>query len=96
MNKVITPWHLPLGLKNNATNISKDSHDISKIGYFKKKKAKKAIRWLLSVAPHSVEEIADHFEMSPELVEGLLMELVKANFIENVPGHLNKYYLSKK
>lgn len=57
---------------NKTDYVPKDIQDVSKIGYFKKKRAKKAIRWLLSIAPLSVEEIADHFEMSPELVKGLL------------------------
>ncbi len=39
---------------NKIDYVPKDIHDISKIGYFKKRRAKKAIRWLLSIAPHSI------------------------------------------
>lgn len=46
------------------------------IGKVKKRFCKKAIVWLLSKAPHSVREIADHFEISPELVQNLLLELI--------------------
>lgn len=49
------------------------------IGKVKKRFCKKAIVWLLSKAPHSVREIADHFEISPELVQNLLLELIANN-----------------
>jgi predicted transcriptional regulator len=48
----------------------------SDIGRKKRDFCIKAIIWLLSKAPHSVEEIADHFEISPELVKSLLAELI--------------------
>jgi len=46
------------------------------IGKVKRRFCKNAIFWLVSKAPHSVREIADHFELSPELVESLLSELI--------------------
>lgn len=91
----ITPRHLLLGLHNQTDYIPKDIQDVSKIGFIKKKQAKKAILWLLSIAPHSIKEIADHFDISSALVKGLLMELTKANLVVNVPGN-NHYFKSKK
>ncbi len=46
------------------------------IGKLKKTCAKRAILWLLSKAPHSVKEIADHFEISPELIKFFIGELI--------------------
>lgn len=46
------------------------------IGKVKKRFCKKAIVWLLSKAPHSASEIGDHFEISPELVQNLITELI--------------------
>jgi hypothetical protein len=46
------------------------------IGEKKKRFCKKAIVWLLSKTPHSIWEIADHFEISPELVQHLITELI--------------------
>lgn len=96
MNKVVNSRYMPSVFDNNAIDIPEDIQDISKIGYFKKKKAKKAILWLLSTALHSAEEIADHFELSPELVKGLLMELTKDNLVVKVPGYPYKYCLKSK
>lgn len=96
MHRIITSSHL-FSLPQNKTNyIPKDILDISKIGYFKKRQAKKAIRWLLSKAPHSVEEIADHFEISRELVKGLLTELTKDNLVVNVSRYSSRYYLKSR
>ena len=47
---------------NNINNLQKTS-------------AKKDIQWLLTKAPHNVDEIADHFAMSPDLVKYLMKEL---------------------
>ncbi|MDA8234968.1 MAG: hypothetical protein M0Z31_09255 [Clostridia bacterium] len=96
MSKTIAYGHLPLGLHNKNEYINEEIKDISQLGYVKKKRAKKAISWLLSKAPHSVPEIADHFDMSPELVKGLLEELMKANLVVRVPGSSNKYNLESK
>jgi hypothetical protein len=46
------------------------------IGKVKKRFCKKAIVWLLSKAPHSTREIGDHFEISHELVQNLITELI--------------------
>ena len=46
------------------------------MGETKKRFCKKAIIWLLSKAPHSITEIAAHFEISPELVQCLIAELM--------------------
>ena len=96
MQEIITSSNL-FSLPQNKTNyIPIDIHDISKIGDFKKRGAKKAICWLLSKAPHSGEEIADHFVISRELVKGLLTELTKANLVVNVSMHSSKYYLKSQ
>lgn len=42
------------------------------IGDRKKKHAEKAVIWLLSKMPHSVKEIADHYDLSPKLVKYFL------------------------
>ena len=83
-------------VQNQTDYIPKDIQDLSQLGYIKKERAKKAIRSLLSVAPHTIEEIADHFEISPELVKGLIMELTKAKLVVNVPNHSSKYYSKSK
>lgn len=93
MIEIVIPRHLSLQSQNQMDYIPINIQDISIIGFKKKRRAKKAIRWLLSITPHSAEEIADHFEMSPELVKALLMELTNANLVANVPGDSSKYYL---
>lgn len=89
----VTLWNLQLVLGNRNDYFKKDIKDITKIGYLKKKRAKTAICWLLSKASHSAGEIADHFEMSPELVKDLLIELTKSKLVVNDPENSTKYYL---
>lgn len=48
------------------------------IGRRKKKFCKNAIVWLLSKTPHSIWEIADHFEISPQLVISLISKLIRS------------------
>jgi predicted transcriptional regulator len=48
----------------------------SDIGRAERDSCIRAIIWQLSKAPHSIEEIADHFEISPELVKTFLTELI--------------------
>ena len=96
MSKIITYWKLSLQSRRNKTEyITEDIKDISQLAYVKKKRAQKAICWLLSKASHSVIEIADHFDMSPELVKGLMEELTKNNLVVQVPGS-TRYNLSIK
>lgn len=59
-------------LNGRTELISEDLVDLRNISYTKKKQAEEAIMWLLSKAPHSVEEIADHFCLSPDLVKHIL------------------------
>lgn len=91
MREIITQRHLQSQHKTDY--IPKDVEEISQIDYIKKKHAQKAIRWLLSKAPHSVDEIADHFGISPELAKGFLMDLTEDNLIVKLPGHSTKYSL---
>lgn len=92
MHKISIHSILNIEAQNKIDYIPKDSEDISQLDYNKKKQVQKAICWLLSIAPHSVEEIAEHFEISPELVKGLIMKLSKANLVVQVPGS-NRYNL---
>lgn len=93
MTQIINSWDLFLQSQNKTDYIPKDIKEISQLGYLKKKRALKAIWWLLSKAPHSVDELADHFEISHELAKGLIEELAKANLVVKVPGRLAKYYI---
>ena len=62
--------------KKKPRYILEDIKDPGNIGKKKKIFCQKAIIWLLSKAAHSTTEIADHFEISPELVKSLLAELI--------------------
>jgi hypothetical protein len=62
--------------KKKPGYILEDIKDPGNIGKKKKIFCQKAIIWLLSKAAHSTTEIADHFEISPELVGKLLAELI--------------------
>ncbi|MDT3701140.1 MAG: transposase family protein [Thermincola sp.] len=63
-------------LNGKTDLISEEIIDLRTISFTKKKQAEEAIMWLLSKAPHSVEEIADHFCLSPDLVKHILDPLV--------------------
>lgn len=95
MHNFIIYNHLSFQSQNKTDYIPKDITNISQLGD-KKYPAKKAICRLLSIAPHSEEEIAGHFEISPKLVKGLLKELIEASLVVNVPEHSSKYYLKTK
>lgn len=95
MIEIVMRRHLFLHLQNRI-DIPINIQDISMVGFGKKRRAKKAICRLLSITPHSTDEIADHFEMSPELVKALLLELTKANLVVTVPGVSPKYCLKEK
>jgi len=77
---------------STSKNISKDVVDPGEIGERKLMSAKRAIIWLLTKSPHSVEELADHFEISPKLVSYLLKELVS----EEVVSEVNKRKKKKR
>lgn len=87
MIKIISQRYLFSKSQYTNSYINKDIKDISKLSYIKKRRAQKAICFLLSMVPHSVDEIADHFEISPELVKVLIEELTKANLVIKVPGY---------
>lgn len=59
-------------LNGKTDLISEQIIDLRTISFTKKMQAEEAIMWLLSKAPHSVEEIADHFCLSPDLVKHIL------------------------
>lgn len=79
MQQIITHNDLFLLPENKTNYIPKDIGELSQISSYKKNQAQKAIRWLLSKAPHSVDEIAEHFEISPELARALLVDLTGDN-----------------
>lgn len=92
MTKNMIPWCSSFRSEDKTQHITENMKNISELGYFKKKRAKKAICWLLSKAPHTVDEIADHFEISPELVKDLIEELSEVNLVVKIPGRTTKYY----
>lgn len=65
------------------------------IGKVKKRFCKNAIFWLISKAPHSEREIADHFEISPELVQCLLLELITTKRVKKLKDS-DRYQAMKK
>lgn len=89
-------WHLCPGLKVKEEYISKDVVNPYNISSTQKSTAKKAIIWILSKTSHSVEEIAEHFEISPELVKHLLNELTEAKIIAKSFGRTPRYNLINK
>lgn len=87
-------WNYCLGRKTRSQYISSDVVDTYNISNTQKISAKKAIVWLLSKAPHTVAELADHFEMSPELVNHLLEELLVNKTIQKKHGRPERYLLA--
>lgn len=63
--------------KKNPDYILGNINNPCNIGRVRKKFAKEAILWLLSKTSHSAREIADHFAISPQLVQYLITELTK-------------------
>ncbi len=88
-------WHLCKGLKSRAEYIPNNVESHYHISSNQKSSAKKAITWLLSKAPHTAEEIADHFEMSPCLITHLLEELKDANCVIKESVRSNRYILKE-
>lgn len=73
--------------QNKADYISSSITDPTKIDSTQKRITKKAILWLLSKGPHTIEEISDHFEISSELVTYLIEELTAADFLIKEHGY---------
>lgn len=88
-------WNLCKGLKTRAEYIPTNVIDPYKISITQKSSAKRAITWLLSLTPHSVDEIADHFELSPHLVSRLVEELVDAGYVTRESSRSGRYKLTK-
>lgn len=88
-------WNMCKGLKTRAEYIPTHVEDPCKISSNQRNSAKRAITWLLSKSPHSVEEIADHFELSPQLVGSLMEELVYANYVTRESLRSDRYELNK-
>jgi DNA-binding CsgD family transcriptional regulator len=81
--------------KNMDNFLPKDIINLRGISYIQKKSAKKAILWLLSKSPHSIEEIAEHFALSPELVNFLIQELMRSGKVAMETNQL-RYQTSRQ
>lgn len=79
---------------NKADYISTCITDSTKIDITQKRLTKKAILWLLSKGSHTIEEISDHFELSPELVTCIIEELARANLVIKEHGRFPRYQLN--
>lgn len=67
--------------ENRADYLAKDVVNPRALSYSQRKSVKKAILWLLSKASHTVDEIADHFDLSPELVNFLIKEFLQSGML---------------
>lgn len=77
----ITNVNKYLEKENRADYLPKDIVNPRALSYSQRKSAKKAILWLLSKAPHTVDEIAEHFALSPELIKVLLQEITRSGML---------------
>lgn len=89
-------WSFCMGRKNRSKYIPNDAIDTYKISSAQKNSAKKAIVWLLTKASHTVEEIADHYDMSTELVSELLQELISTKIVAKVSCRPARYKINNK
>lgn len=96
MDDTVIFWKLSLKAENKPHYINSCITELTKISYTQKRVTQKAILWLLSKAPHTVEEISDHFEISSELVKYLIMKLTKANLVIEEYGSVPRYQLNSK
>lgn len=74
-------WSILSSRKTKSNYIPPSSTSIDELTDGQRESAKKAIEWLISKAPHTVNEIAEHFEMSTVLVAVLVSELITAGRI---------------
>lgn len=72
-------WSILSSRKTKSNYIPNDSDLVDKITHNQKESAKKAIEWLVSKSPHNINDIAEHFDMSPVLVAILVCELIRDN-----------------
>ena len=70
-----------LGQKKEPGYILEDIKHPGNLGEKKKRFCKKAIHWLLTKTSHSIQEIAVHFEISPELVDFFITELIAEKMV---------------
>lgn len=77
-NYIITVSTTSPGKVNEDNYLPKEIINLHGVSYTQKRSAKRAILWLLSKATHSIDEIAEHFELSPDLVNSLVQELIQA------------------
>lgn len=89
-------WNLCKGFKTRADYIPDNVEDPYNISTTQKNAAKDAIAWLLSKAPHSAEEIADHYAMSPQLVSHLLEELEEVDYVTKESVSSLRYKLKQQ
>ena len=93
--KTLTFWYYHQ-TETRTDFISPDIIDISILCIGKKRQTKKAIYWLLSKAPHSIEEIAEHFGFSNELVKGFIDELLTSKLVCNFGGDSHRFKAKEK
>lgn len=92
MNNEVIFWNYFLkDAENQPDYINRCITEPTKISNTQKRFTKQAILWILAKAPHTVEEISDHFEISSELVKSLITELTEANFVIEEHGSLPRY-----
>jgi len=68
-------WNILSSRKTKSNYISVQADSIQELSSTQYQAAKRAIEWLLAKSPHTVKQIADHFEMSPRLVATLVEEM---------------------
>lgn len=74
--KITIPYPFNPGKENVVGYLPNDIINPHELSYSQISSAKKAILWLLSKAPHTIDEVAGHFALSPELVQFLITELI--------------------
>lgn len=87
---------LCFGRKTSDKYIHTQERDPFNLSSTKKQNTKTAIVWLLSKAPHSVGEIADHFAINPKLVTRLLGELLEKGTIKKKRGNPIRYTVNEE
>ncbi|MHB8170538.1 MAG: MarR family transcriptional regulator [Thermincolia bacterium] len=94
-------WNLLSSRKTKSNYISAQAENVQELSLTQHQAAKRAIEWLLAKSPHSVNEIANHFDISSQLVTYLVKEMEVTGRIledEDNPGlyKVNDSYPARK